>query len=280
MIGTTVSHYRIVSSIGAGGMGVVYQAEDERLHRKVALKFLPPAVAQDAQARARLMREAQAAGALDHPNIATVYEVGDWNGQLFIAMPFYDGETLRQRIERGPIAPGEAARIAGQIAAGLAAAHRAGIVHRDLKPANVMLTRDGQVKIVDLGLAKVFSETGATATRMTATGVAVGTIAYMAPEQATGHAVSASADIWALGVTLYEMLTGRLPFPGKRRPRCSSPPRRRRRRRFVTCVRRCPKRSRRSLSARLKRIPSVERSRPRTSRRKSAAGKSRPPRAR
>jgi eukaryotic-like serine/threonine-protein kinase len=218
MIGTTVSHYHIVQSIGAGGMGVVYLADDERLHRKVALKFLPPAVAQDPHARARLMREAQAAGALDHPNIATVYEVGEWNGQLFIAMPYYEGETLRQRIERGPLAADDAARITGQIAAGLAAAHRAGIVHRDLKPANVILTRDGQVKIVDLGLAKVFSETEATVTRMTGAGATVGTIAYMAPEQATGHDVDARADIWALGVTLYEMLTGRLPFPGETAP--------------------------------------------------------------
>jgi dienelactone hydrolase len=218
MIGTTVSHYRILKSIGAGGMGVVYLADDERLHRKVALKFLPPAVAQDPHARARLMREAQAAGALDHPNIATVYEVGEWNGQLFIAMPYYEGETLRQRIEQGPLAADDAARITGQIAAGLAAAHRAGIVHRDLKPANVMLTRDGQVKIVDLGLAKVFSDTEATVTRMTGAGATVGTIAYMAPEQATGHDVDARADIWALGVTLYEMLTGRLPFPGETAP--------------------------------------------------------------
>jgi dienelactone hydrolase len=218
MIGTTVSHYRILDSIGAGGMGVVYLAEDERLNRKVALKFLPPTTAQDAHARARLLREAQAASALDHPNVATVYDVGEWNGQLFIAMPFYDGETLRQRIERGALTAGEAARIAGQIASGLAAAHHAGIVHRDLKPANVMLTRDGQVKIVDFGLAKAFSETQATATRMTATGMTVGTVAYMAPEQATGADVDARADVWALGVTFYEMLTGRLPFPGATTP--------------------------------------------------------------
>jgi dienelactone hydrolase len=218
VIGTTVSHYRILESIGAGGMGVVYLGEDERLHRKVALKFLPPTTAQDVHARARLLREAQAASALDHPNVATVHDVGEWNGQLFIAMPFYDGETLRQRIERGPLTFAEAARIAGQIAAGLAAAHRAGIVHRDLKPANVLLTRDGQVKIVDFGLAKVFSETQATATRMTAPGTTVGTVAYMAPEQATGVEVDARADVWALGVTFYEMLTGRLPFRGETAP--------------------------------------------------------------
>ena len=218
MIGTTVSHYRVLGSIGAGAMGVVYQAEDERLHRKVALKFLPPTIAQDAHARARLLREAQAASALDHPNIATVYDIGEWNGQLFIAMPFYDGETLQHRIEHGPLTVGEAARIAGQIAAGLAAAHAAGIVHRDLKPANIMLTRDGQVKIVDFGLAKVFSETQATAARMTAVGTTVGTVAYMAPEQATGLDVDGHADIWAFGVTLYEMLTGRLPFRGNSAP--------------------------------------------------------------
>jgi eukaryotic-like serine/threonine-protein kinase len=218
MIGTSVSHYRILASIGAGGVGVVYLAEDERLHRKVALKFLPPAIAQDTHARARFLREAQAASALDHPNVATVHDVGEWNGQLFIAMPFYDGETLRQCIERGPLPVPEAARIAGEIAAGLAAAHAAGIVHRDLKPANVMLTHDGQVRIVDFGLAKVFSETQETVARMTAAGTTVGTAAYMAPEQATGLDVSARADIWAFGVTLYEMLTGRLPFDGKTVP--------------------------------------------------------------
>jgi len=218
MVGTSVSHYRILASIGAGGMGVVYLAEDERLHRKVALKFLPAAIAQDAHSRARLLREAQAASALDHPNVATVYDIGEWNGQLFIAMPFYDGETLRQRIEHGPLAIDDAARIAGEIAAGLAAAHAAGIVHRDLKPANVMLTHDGQVRIVDFGLAKVVSETQETVARMTATGTTVGTAAYMAPEQATGLDVSARADVWAFGVTFYEMLTGRLPFDGRTAP--------------------------------------------------------------
>ena len=127
MIGTTVSHYRILESIGAGGMGVVYLAEAERLHRRVALKFLPPVMAQDAHARARLLREAQAASALDHPNVATVHDIGECNGQLFIAMPFYDGETLRRRLERGSLTVAEAARIGGQIAAGLAAAHRASV---------------------------------------------------------------------------------------------------------------------------------------------------------
>ncbi len=167
MIGTIVSHYRIVGSIGAGGMGVVYLAEDEHLSRRVALKFLPPAMAHDPEARTRLVREARAASALDHPNVATVYDVDEWSGQFFIAMPYYEGETLRQRIERGALTVVEAARIAGQIASGLAAAHRAGIVHRDVKPANVILLRDGQVKILDFGLVKIFADTAATMLRMT-----------------------------------------------------------------------------------------------------------------
>ena len=186
MIGSTISHYRILESIGAGAMGIVYLAEDERLNRKVAVKFLPPAVAHDEHARARLLREAQAASALDHPNVSTVYDIGEWEGQLFIAMPFYEGESLRQRMEHGPIRSPRRFASAGQIAAGLAAAHGAGIVHRDLKPANVMLTRGGQVKILDFGLAKALSPTQATMTRMTGPGTTLGTIAYMAPEQATG----------------------------------------------------------------------------------------------
>jgi dienelactone hydrolase len=217
MIGTKVSHYRVAASLGAGGMGVVYLAEDERLNRKVALKFLPPAIAQDGEARLRLLREAQAASALDHPNVATVYDIDEWNGQLFIAMPYYEGETLRQRMDRGSLPIEEAAHIVAQIASGLAATHRAGLVHRDLKPANVMFTRDGQVKILDFGLAKAFS--GAEGmTRLTQEGSTLGTVAYMAPEQARGGQLDARADIWAVGVTLYEMLTGRLPFSGDSTP--------------------------------------------------------------
>jgi hypothetical protein len=214
MVGTSVSHYHVIGTIGTGGMGVVYLALDERLNRKVALKFLPPAIAQDPQARARLTREAQAMSAVDHPNFASVYDIGDWNGQLFIAMPYYEGETLRQRIDRAPLTVSEAIRIAEQIASGLEAAHRADIVHRDVKPGNIMLASGGQVKILDFGLAMSVAETNATMTRMTQPGLAVGTIAYMSPEQTTGQIVDARSDVWALGVTLYEMLTGRLPFQG------------------------------------------------------------------
>src|SRR5688572_20717993 len=218
MIGTTISHYRIVDRAGVGGMGVVYLAEDTRLNRKVALKFLPSAVALDQTARARFLREAQAASALDHPNVATVFEVNDWNDLLYIAMPFYEGETLRERIARGALSIADAAVIAGQIATGLAAAHRAGIVHRDLKPANVMLTRDGQVKILDFGLATISADTRETATRLTSPGTALGTVAYMAPEQTLGIDADARADVWALGVTFFEMLAGRLPFAGGSAP--------------------------------------------------------------
>jgi eukaryotic-like serine/threonine-protein kinase len=214
MVGTTVSHYQVIGTIGTGGMGVVYLALDERLNRKVALKFLPLAIAQDPQARARLTREAQAMSAVDHPNFASVYDIGEWNGQLFIAMPYYEGETLRQRLERAPLTIVEAVRIAEQVASGLEAAHRADIVHRDVKPGNIMLTSGGQVKILDFGLAMSVADTNQTVTRMTQPGLAVGTIAYMSPEQTTGQVVDARSDVWALGVTLYEMLTGRLPFQG------------------------------------------------------------------
>ena len=213
MIGASVSHYRVLQQLGAGGMGVVYLAEDVRLNRKVALKFLSPD-ARDPHAEARLLREAQAASALDHANIATVYEIGEWNGQLFIAMAAYSGETLRDRIARGSPPISEITSIVAQIADGLAAAHAQGIVHRDLKPANVMITPTGQVKILDFGLAKLVSSEQETALAMTGRGTAVGTVAYMAPEQALGHAVDQRADIWALGAVTYELLTGRRPFQG------------------------------------------------------------------
>jgi serine/threonine protein kinase len=193
-------------------MGVVYLAEDTRLHRKVALKFLPPALARDARTNARFEREAQAASMLDHPHVATVYEIGEWDGQAFIAMAYYDGETLKQRLDRGPLPTADAVTVVAQEAAGVAAAHAAGIVHRDLKPANVILTRDGQAKILDFGIAKVVAPDADAATRLTSTGSTVGTAAYMSPEQARGEEVDERTDVWSLGVLLYEALTGRLPF--------------------------------------------------------------------
>ncbi|HEX3129641.1 MAG TPA: protein kinase [Thermoanaerobaculia bacterium] len=205
-----LSQYRIGDLLGGGGMGVVYRAEDIHLGRTVALKFLPADMAGDPAAKARFLQEARAASALDHPNICTVYEIGETEeNQLYLAMPCYEGETLKSRIGRGPLPVSEALDCALQTAKGLAQAHRQGIVHRDVKPANLMLTADGLVKILDFGVAKLAGE--ATLTR---TGAAVGTAAYMAPEQIRGEPVDARADLWSLGVVLYEMVTGRRPFPG------------------------------------------------------------------
>jgi eukaryotic-like serine/threonine-protein kinase len=212
MVGSTVSHYRILSSLGAGGMGVVYLAEDTLLHRNVALKFLNDTSA-PSDGRERLLREARAESTLDHPNIATVYEVGEWEGQLFIAMAYYSGETLKQRLERGPMAIGEAIAIAAHIARGVEAAHAAGIVHRDLKPANIIITGNNQVKILDFGLAKALSKAETeTQLSITASGTTVGTVAYMAPEQALGQDLDERADVWAFGAVLFEMFAGRRPF--------------------------------------------------------------------
>jgi eukaryotic-like serine/threonine-protein kinase len=212
MIGTTVSHYRILSHIGAGGMGTVYLAEDTNLKRHVALKFLSPATIHDPEAAARLLREARAASALDHPHIATVYEIGDHTGQQFIAMAHYEGETLAARVARGQMPVREAARILAQLGDALDTAHAAGIVHRDLKPSNLLLTLTGQLKVLEFGLAKI--ETGETATQLTAAGSTVGTAAYMSPEQAAGEPVDARSDLWSLGVVAYEMRTGQPPFNG------------------------------------------------------------------
>ncbi len=212
MIGTTISHYRILSHIGAGGMGTVYLAEDLNLRRKVALKFLAPASGANPEAAARLLREARAASALDHPHISTIYEVGESGGQPFIAMAYYEGETLAARLARGPLPIADAARMLSQTADALTAAHAAGIVHRDLKPSNLMLTSSGQVKVLDFGIAKI--EMGETSTQLTREGTTVGTAAYMSPEQAEGEAADARADVWSLGVVAYEMLTGRTPFEG------------------------------------------------------------------
>jgi serine/threonine protein kinase len=208
MIGKTVSHYRVLEKLGGGGMGVVYRAEDTRLRRTVALKFLPPELTRDENAKARFVQEAQAASALDHPNICTVHEIDETpDGQMFLALAYYDGETLKKRIQRGPRPIEDVVDIGCQIAEGLAKAHAHGIVHRDIKPANIMVTRDGLAKIVDFGLAKLPEATG-----LTLAGLTVGTLAYMAPEQARGESVDHRADIWALGVLLYEMVTGRRPF--------------------------------------------------------------------
>jgi serine/threonine protein kinase/tetratricopeptide (TPR) repeat protein len=208
VIGQTISHYRIVDKLGGGGMGVVYKAEDTTLKRSVALKFLPPELTRDPEAKERLIREAQAASALDHANICTVYEVGETNeGQLFIAMACYEAETLKKRIEGGPMPVNEATDIATQVGQGLAKAHEKGIVHRDIKPANIMITAEGVAKILDFGLAKQAGQTN-----LTRTGSTVGTAAYMSPEQARGEEVDHRTDIWSLGVMLYEMLTGQRAF--------------------------------------------------------------------
>ncbi len=210
MEGRTVSHFRITGRLGGGGMGVVYKAIDTRLDRPVALKFLPPDLTRDDDARARLIQEAKAASALDHPNICTVHDIDTTpEGQLFIAMAFYDGETLKKRIASGPMTIGETLDASIQVAQGLAKAHAAGIIHRDIKPANLMVTADGVVKIVDFGIAKVVDQTGATRT-----GVTLGTVTYMSPEQLDGEPLDGRSDIWSLGATMYEMLTGKPPFDG------------------------------------------------------------------
>jgi dienelactone hydrolase len=211
--GRTVSHYRVVERLGGGGMGVVYKAVDERLDRTVALKFLPPELTRDDDARRRLIQEAKTASALDHPNICTIHDIDSTpEGQLFIAMTFYDGETLKRYISERPLPLADAIDIALQAAQGLAKAHEAGIIHRDVKPANMMVTRDGVVKIVDFGVAKLTG--GDTSATQTAT--IVGTARYMSPEQIDGATIDARTDVWSLGAVLYEMLAGRPPFETER----------------------------------------------------------------
>jgi non-specific serine/threonine protein kinase len=208
MIGQTVSHYRILEQLGEGGMGVVYKAEDTKLKRTVALKFLPPEMTRDKDAKARFVHEARAASALDHPNICTIHEIDETeDGRVFICMACYEGETLREAISKRPLELDRVIDIGMRVAEGLAQAHERGIVHRDLKPGNIFVTKDGQVKVVDFGLAKL-----AGGTRLTKTGMTAGTVAYMSPEQAEGHEVDRRTDIWSLGVTLYEMVTGQMPF--------------------------------------------------------------------
>ncbi len=211
MVGRHVAHYSIVEQLGAGGMGVVYRAEDTKLRRSVALKFLPPDLTRDGDAKRRFMLEAQAASALEHQNICTIHEIGETlDGQLFLAMAYYAGDTLKTQIERGPLALDAAVGYATQIAEGLVKAHAAGIVHRDIKPANVLVTGDGVVKIVDFGIAKLLGQTS-----VTRTGTTLGTCVYMSPEQHAGLPVDARTDVWSLGVVLYEMVSGRLPFGGE-----------------------------------------------------------------
>ncbi|MFN7973694.1 MAG: protein kinase [Acidobacteriota bacterium] len=210
-----IGPFDVLGLLGSGGMGTVYRAVDTRLGRTVALKLLRPDLAADERARSRLTREAQAASRIDHPNIGTVDEVGEHDGQPYIAMALHEGETLASRLRRGRMPVAEVEAILRQIASGLAAAHRAGIVHRDLKPGNVMLTAGGTVKILDFGLAKV---AGRTADSLTSTGAVMGTVAYMSPEQARGEELDARTDVWALGVIAYEMLSGESPFGGPTDP--------------------------------------------------------------
>ena len=225
MVGRTLSHFRIVSRIGEGGMGVVYKAEDKNLHRPVALKVLQPDAVGNEERRLRFLREARAAAALTHPNIATIYEVDEAEGIVFIAMEYVEGKTLRSAIAGKPLPIREALRIGVEVAEGLARAHQARVIHRDLKPENAMVTADGHVKILDFGLAKLLetrddlktverSQLDTISREMTDLGRILGTPAYMSPEQARGQAVDSRSDIFAFGIVLYEMVTGTVPFQG------------------------------------------------------------------
>ena len=212
MEGQIFSHYQVLERLGGGGMGVVYKALDTTLDRHVALKFLPPELTRDDEARRRFMQEAKAASALDHPNVCNIHEIASTpDDQLFIAMGYYAGETLKTRIARGPVPVGAALDIIRQVAEGLDEAHAAGIVHRDIKPANIIVTKSGLVKILDFGIAKLTGATG-----LTETGITLGTVSYMSPEQVNGEDAGPQSDVWALGAVFYELLTGQPPFPGDR----------------------------------------------------------------